>query len=194
MLIVLTRYISHRVHRVPHPSTRTAYTYPGFGNDPSPSTGHTTLVTPSSGRLKKPSKAGGVGEIQSPIVLRPGSEEMVTVTYEEGLAKLGLDRPPVHHMVESDPPGFMASNGPVFEEIEVSPRRRGGRTGRRAIMEAGRGRESSNWLPSYYAPDPRRRDVVREESDLGYRWEGGQAEVPVFRQQIWERDRYPSHS
>lgn len=88
---------------------------------PSPSTGTTTLVTPSSDRtrLKKGfwgsvSKEVSSGtkpspgtEGRSPIVLRPQSEEMVFVTYEEGLAKLGMAQRP-HHILsmDQDPPGF----------------------------------------------------------------------------------------
>ena len=106
----------------------------------SPSTGQTTLVTPVSAdtghvKLKKGfwgwgrrgkeemSDQGSRGKVaeegRSPIFLRPESEEMVVVTYEEGLAKLGLSQP--HHILS------MSSQPPPFEEARqayptVSPR------------------------------------------------------------------------
>jgi hypothetical protein len=74
----------------------------------------------------------GDGDMESPIVLRPESEEMIVVTYEEGLAKLGLVRP--HHIL------YPNEHGPTeplaFEETRqaypvVSPRAVTGRTGLR---------------------------------------------------------------
>ena len=94
------------------PSVAHGAEYPPIA--PSPSTGQTTLVTPTSSTGKAAKKgwfalARGKGDneefmadqyARSPIVLQPESEEMVVVTYEEGLMKLGLSRP--HHIIHSD--------------------------------------------------------------------------------------------
>lgn len=108
----------------PPAAAPTTYRAPSPPIAPSPSTGNSTLVTPSTGRLKKGKDGWGWGQptvatvtpngsrtnlgneqdTRSPIVLRPESEEMVVVTYEEGLAKLGLSQP--HHIITPDPPGF----------------------------------------------------------------------------------------
>jgi len=92
------------------------------------------------------------------------NEEMVVVTYEEGLAKLGLNRP-VHPLYPESP----------IEEMSASPSPRA-QLGRGAYgygVERG-SEEGSNWLPSYYRTASRRREEGNEsvnESDLGYRWD-----------------------
>lgn len=146
---------------------------------PSPSTGITTLVTPNSDRSKlKKGFFGGIKngsngskssirpspvvETRSPIVLRPQSEEMVMVTYEEGLAKLGLAQP--HHILymdpNPDPPAFDEARqaypvapAPVAQ-VANSPRGIPGRSGRRSHAQ----RQSATH------PSPRRGDVERDGS------------------------------
>jgi len=87
------------------------------------------------------------------------------VTYQDGLAKLGFDRP---H------PSYIQRGAFAYGvEDRLSPRRiPNGRRG--LVVESG---QDSNWLPSYYrssSPDNRgglERESEREtESDLGYSW------------------------
>ena len=130
-----------------YPSHAFPSEYPAIA--PSPSTGQTTLVTPTSARVKKgwfgrteaesprsklTAKAGrpkvSHKEVVIPMTSRPESEEMIMVTYEEGLAKLGLGRP--HHILYPGDP----SDPPAFEETRqaypsVSPRGVPGRSGLR---------------------------------------------------------------
>lgn len=109
---------------------------------PSPSTGQTTLVTPTSSSTGKAAKKGwfartvvadrgegdtkdhvgdGLVDARSPIVLRPESEEMVVVTYEEGLMKLGLARP--HHILYSENSAQTTNSGAGTRGREGAPAR-----------------------------------------------------------------------
>ena len=77
---------------------------------------------------------------------------MAVVTYEEGLAKLGLNR--------VDPTVYADS---YKEEERISTRTRGGRV-----------YAESTWLPSYYRSSSRDRrggNGGGMESELGYRWD-----------------------
>ena len=89
---------------------------------------------------------------------------MIVVTYEEGLAKLGLTPPPAHTAPLARPPNS-------FPE----PRDTHGRAGYPAVPRGVSGGSSSAWLPSYYRPptqELRGLKVLREsewsevESDL----------------------------
>lgn len=139
---------------------------------PSPSTGQTTLVTPTSangkikrgwfGRLdtvdtsspkskssKKSSSTKGQKDTRPPAVLRPESQEMIMVTYEEGLAKLGLGRP--HHILYPESVG--QDEPPAFEETRqaypsISPRAVPGRSGLRTAERDGGSEERRDRVTS----------------------------------------------
>ncbi|WVQ80779.1 hypothetical protein IAT38_002884 [Cryptococcus sp. DSM 104549] len=155
---------------------------------PSPSTGQTTLVTPSTGggmgygkqKLKK-GVLGGMGG-KSPIEdpRRPQSEEMIVVTYEDGLRKLGIDpdgdRPRPHHILypeDDDDPETMAAYDYERQQVQVqavdSPRAIPGRGGAAGAGQGLGGKvPESTWLPSYYNSPHSGRGGGGTESELAY--------------------------
>ena len=103
--------------------------------------------------------------IHSPVVGEKENKEMVVVTYEEGLARLGLNQPDRRFCPGPTPVSVRQVGTPV--QLEEGPPR--SRSGRHIILMDSKGRLAgvdSTWLPSYY------RQYDRDdggESELGYR-------------------------
>jgi len=171
---------------------------------PSPSTGQTTLVTPTSGSTGKVTTKGWFSRntegikaniinnnkqsardphARSPIVLRPESEEMVVVTYEEGLMKLGLGRPHQILSPEGNEPGRngngeadrgSADSLQVRQAYPVAGSRIKPGRGAHGAQNPVRSPHHSTWLPTYYhTPEGLARGELDEGSELGYRAVGG---------------------
>ncbi|KAK4687844.1 hypothetical protein P7C73_g2263, partial [Tremellales sp. Uapishka_1] len=142
---------------------------PPQGDLPSPSTAQTMLVTPSSSssssrsKLKKsfPSPAQ-----HSPILLRPASSDMIMVTYEDGLRKMGRTPPPPQTPL---PDSYAPPQPRHVHPSEMSPEYSSPRReilGRSPLLT--KTVATSAWLPSYYHQgDPETGGSRR--SDSGYR-------------------------
>ncbi|WVO16194.1 hypothetical protein L204_103865 [Cryptococcus depauperatus] len=119
---------------------------------PSPSTGQTTLVTPNSTASHGKHKMKKIDSKSLGGLLRPESSEMVVITYEEGLRKLGINfdngsRP--HHILYPEYDDTDSTEGFESQSQAVdSPRTRPGRDriGGKGVPAA----LESTWLPSYY--------------------------------------------
>lgn len=128
-----------------------------------PSTAQTSLVTPTNssynGKKQKLTKALKDIGCPSPASGRRKSEELVVITYKDGLRKLGIDpsgeahRP--HHILypeEYDNTEEIALFEPQIKGRMDSPRAKPGRD--RGVGRVAPPTLESTWLPSYYhSPD-----------------------------------------
>ncbi|ODN82103.1 hypothetical protein L202_02412 [Cryptococcus amylolentus CBS 6039] len=121
---------------------------------PTPSTGQTVLVTPSTGggfhgssKLRRMMIGAGGGK--SLPADKHESAELVVITYEDGLRKLGIDpsggQPHPHHILYPEYDESEMDNGSPVRAVD-SPRAKPGRDRGKAPPPA----LESTWLPSYY--------------------------------------------